>query len=335
VPNRHSKITSGFTLVELLVVIAIIGVLVALLLPAVQAAREAARRNSCTNNMKQIGLALHNFESAKRSLPIGTTYTATTKAGEYGTWASQTLPYLELQAAYDRFNFRRPMWNRAAGSNNDQAAAETVLPVFTCVSDERSSEPILKQGRGESRLVAGGGTNNPAQGQGLWYTGSLGPTSPDSCAFCPEPPPSYCCRGCSFGTMATTGPKETCTSTVGDSSVGMFTRLPIGYKFSEVTDGLSQTIMFAETLPYHCIWNCVFCVNFPLSSTTVPINHMESDSGTRDGAWPRACGFKSMHPSGANFAMGDASVHFFSEAMDYRVVNELGTRAGGEAANIP
>ena len=326
--------SGGFTLVELLVVIAIIGVLVALLLPAVQAAREAARRNTCVNNMKQIGLALHNYESLHEALPIGTTYASSTDL--YTTWAALILPMLEQQAAFDRFDFTQPLTSRSRHrpTANDQAAAEISLPVYTCPSDENAGEPILQLGRGESSLVTGGGTNNPARAQGLWYTGSLGPTSPDGCSFCPEPRPSYCCRGCSFGTQKV-NEGGSCGGGVGDSSVGMFTRLAIGYKFAEITDGLSQTIMIGETLPYHCIWNCVFCVNFPLSSTAVPINHLESDSGSRDASWPRVCGYKSMHPGGTNFAMGDASVHYFSESLDYKIYNELGTRAGEEIANLP
>lgn len=321
----------GFTLVELLVVIAIIGVLVSLLLPAVQAAREAARRNSCINNMKQVALAIHNYESSYGTLPLGSTYAGDT--GMHTTWSALILPSMELQNVYDRFDWTTSMANRR--SDNEAIAAEISIPVYTCPSDERAGEPILQDGRGESRLVSGGGQNNPSRAQGLWYTGSIGPTSPDGCSFCPEPRPSYCCRGCSFGTGLAVGPRETCSGDVGDSSVGMFTRLPVAYEFAEITDGLSQTIMIGETLPYHCIWNCVFCVNFPLSSTTVPINHMESDSGSRDLTWPRVCGFKSMHPGGANFAMGDASVHFLQETLDYKIYNELGTRAGGEAANLP
>jgi prepilin-type N-terminal cleavage/methylation domain-containing protein len=123
---------SAFTLVELLVVIAIIGLLVALLLPAIQAAREAARRSQCKNNLKQIGLALHNFESARRAFPAGFTSNATTTNGP-GTgpgwgWAVYILPYLEessLQVDFKR-NITDPLY--------DQLRV-TTLPVFRCPSD--------------------------------------------------------------------------------------------------------------------------------------------------------------------------------------------------------
>jgi prepilin-type N-terminal cleavage/methylation domain-containing protein len=322
----------GFTLVELLVVIAIIGVLVALLLPAVQAAREAARRSHCVNNLHQIALAIHNYESSFGTLPHGTPYPV---GGFYATWSALVLPYLEEQTAYDRFDFTKPMWDRAGTPNNEQVASETTLTVYVCPTDEESSQPVIQKGRGESHMVTGGGMWNPSVANGLWYPMSIGPTMPDQCsAFCPRSKPSYCCRGCSFGSARAVGPRESCGG-VGDSSVGMFSRFPVGYKLAQVTDGLSHTIMGGESLPYHCIWNCVFCPNFPLASTTVVINHMESDSGQRDGTWPRVCGFKSMHPGGANLVLGDASVRFFSEALDYQLFNELGTRGEGEPAELP
>lgn len=322
----------GFTLVELLVVIAIIGILVALLLPAVQVAREAARRTHCINNLKQIGLAIHNFESSQGSLPAATPYPGENirlgiEIESYATWAALVLPFMEEQAVFDTFDFDLHMWD------NEDAAASASLSMYVCPSDSEASQPLLT-GRGESRDTPGGGQWNPATSPGLWYTASIGPTAPDSCdAFCPEPKPSYCCRGCSFGTIAAHGETDRC-GRAGDSSVGMFSRFPEGYKFRQIKDGLSKTIMVGETLPHHYIWNCVFCPNFPVSSTTVYMNHMERDSGDRDGTWPRTGGFKSQHAGGVNFVMGDASVHFFSEQLDYRLYNYLGTRADGEQASI-
>src|ERR1700712_2295589 len=108
---NHSQDRRAFTLVELLVVIAIIGVLVALLLPAIQAAREAARRSQCKNNLKQIGLALHNFESARRSFPPG--FTSTPKnnvvnaegTGPGWGWGAHILPYLEESSLFQQIDF--------------------------------------------------------------------------------------------------------------------------------------------------------------------------------------------------------------------------------------
>jgi len=99
----------GFTLVELLVVIAIIGILIALLLPAVQAAREAARRSQCTNNLKQIALAVHNYHDTYKVFPIGNWTTA------YGTWLVSLLPFIEQQALADRYQ-PWPVGYSAAGN---------------------------------------------------------------------------------------------------------------------------------------------------------------------------------------------------------------------------
>jgi prepilin-type N-terminal cleavage/methylation domain-containing protein len=119
----------GFTLVELLVVIAIIGILVALLLPAVQSAREAARRTQCINNLKQIGLAIHNFHDSRQWLPP--THTGGAPPNDkYGTWFVVILPYLEQQALYDQFDLTVP-WDQG---NNPTAAAlrGASLPGYLC-----------------------------------------------------------------------------------------------------------------------------------------------------------------------------------------------------------
>src|SRR3954453_16419174 len=116
----------GFTLIELLVVIAIIAVLIALLLPAVQAAREAARRSQCVNNLKQLGLALHNYESTKGCFPYGAnTYNITFG----GNWVANVLPNLELSAQYNALNFSRQT-NDAAKANT--TVTQSIINVLIC-----------------------------------------------------------------------------------------------------------------------------------------------------------------------------------------------------------
>ncbi len=124
---------SGFTLIELLVVIAIIAVLVALLLPAVQQAREAARRSACKNNLKQLGLALHNYEATFSTLPPGYLHAfgASLDANQMGFgWGAMLLPQLEQSALYESFNFNVPVFHAA-----NRVTREKHLTVFLCPSD--------------------------------------------------------------------------------------------------------------------------------------------------------------------------------------------------------
>jgi len=136
----QSSCRRGFTLIELLVVIAIIAVLIALLLPAVQAAREAARRSQCINNLKQIGLAVHNYASATNSFPLGSAWIVNS-SGTYNwnNWSAQAmmLPYLEQQSIYSSINF---MW-QAAGQNINTTAYFTKINGFLCPSDTNASGP--------------------------------------------------------------------------------------------------------------------------------------------------------------------------------------------------
>ncbi len=134
--NTKRSRTTGFTLVELLVVIAIIGVLVALLLPAVQAAREAARRSQCSNNLRQIGLAVLNYEAARQTLPAGSTTDTPNIGGPYrSTWAIDILPYLEQQAIFD-------LWDQEARliEASNQRLRETFVTVYECPSDQGLGE---------------------------------------------------------------------------------------------------------------------------------------------------------------------------------------------------
>jgi len=304
----HDRSTDGFTLVELLVVIAIIGILVALLLPAVQSAREAARRAQCQNNLKQIGLALLNYEDSRKTLPATSPYTQDDPFAPGGTWIAEILPFMEQQNLYDRFDFTQRMTHA-----NNAEAIKVVVDALICPSDPAGDQPVFT-----NRAAVGG--VNPNIAFGLWYTASMGPTSNGNCSvYCPGQagPDNFCCQGGNYGTT----PYRT--------SAGMFGRGPWGYKLREVTDGQSNTLMVGETLPEQCIYIAAHAPNFTVSGTTIPLNTYETvlEAG---GTHYTACGYKSLHVSGAQFAYGDGSVHFLQDTIDYQVYNALGSRAGGE-----
>jgi prepilin-type N-terminal cleavage/methylation domain-containing protein/prepilin-type processing-associated H-X9-DG protein len=134
--------TPGFTLIELLVVTTIIGVLIAILLPAVQSAREAARRMSCSNNLHQIGVGLQNYHAAVGCFPPGAIEPAFKKTlGRQYAWSALLLPYVEQQAVWDKIDFTKPSY-----AAENAAIAATVIPMYLCPTSRRDSP--LVQGRG-------------------------------------------------------------------------------------------------------------------------------------------------------------------------------------------
>jgi len=307
----------GFTLVELLVVIAIIGILIALLLPAVQAAREAARRASCVNNLKQISLALHLYEQSNACLPYGAAFSD--KRG--GTWAAFILPHIEQKNVFDKFDFTRRIWDSV-----NVPAVQTVIPTYICPSDS-GPEGALMGGRIQV------GQCNPGKSMGLWYPTSMGPTRDGTrpsvgCVYCPEPwsDDSYCCAmTADYG----------CCGNNGKAGVGIMDRDAHIVRFKQIRDGLSNTLMVGETIPEQCTFNGAYNHNFPIAGTTIPLNTFEETVEGVNNLWYTGCGFKSRHPGGANFALADATVHFVSENIDYKLYNELGTRDRGEVAALP
>jgi len=134
---RRKSGRRAFTLVELLVVIAIIGILVALLLPAIQAAREAARRAQCMNNLKQLGLGLHNYHDTLRGFPPGMTYYSNTRLNDKFTWPVYLFPFIEHAAVHDMVNFNGDFGNGVATDPNCPVM-RMILPVFQCPSDGKS-----------------------------------------------------------------------------------------------------------------------------------------------------------------------------------------------------
>jgi prepilin-type N-terminal cleavage/methylation domain-containing protein len=317
--SSSQRALAAFTLVELLVVIAIIGILVALLLPAIQAAREAARRTQCSNNLRQIGLAMHSYHDTHKELPHGASGIQSNVPG--APWAALILSFMEGQQVYDAFNFNIPVSHPL-----NMEARRRVVSGYLCPTDPGSTEPLNQQHLAAVSL---------GQVSRISYFGSLGPTHIDSCADCPNQIPgdsNYCCRlSWSFGSLA--------NASLGikpGQFPGMFVRWPRGIKFREVTDGLSSTFLVGETVSTHCGFNGAFVNNFSVSSTAITLNILEEDKGINSTpALTRSCGFKSLHPGGAHFLMGDASVQLVNEAIDYRLFNALGSRAGGETASLP
>ena len=324
----------GLTLVELLVVIAIIAVLIALLMPAVQGAREAARRVQCGNNLKQIGVALHGYHAAFQRLPAGAVHDST-EPGVSGvvansplTWASAILPQLEALPHYDSFNFARVMADAA-----NRTAVTTPVPGYVCPSDPEGSQPSR-----DDRCQA-----TPAYAQrtlALWYPGSLGPVLPATitkggCLFClsaSSSPGNPCCQGNVYGQNGK-GP-------------GMFVRWAVPITFDHVQDGLSNTILAGETLPGENFHNMAFGSNMPLAVTNIPVNTFATlneqllpgmTDAQRHAAnrHQRMQGYKSRHVGGCGFLRADGSMTFVDETVEPAIMWALGTKAGNEPLALP
>lgn len=354
--SRHFATCRGFTLVELLVVIAIIGILVALLLPAIQAAREAARRSQCQNNLKNIGLALINHADVKKRLPAATQFRPNNKTGGNvpngpgGTWVVQIWPFIEEQALFDRFDHKKP-----SDHVNNAKVIGASLPWLICPSD---SEKRTENGVDPPGMHNDGGSGvfNPTDDpvMGLWYPVSIGPTHMDACPFCPAGR-NLCCQGDSFGGVKVSQNNDP-IGPIGTfpSFAGLFGRYEKGIKMTEITDGTTHTIMAGETLPYQCRYICAHCPNFPFAGTNIPLNtflrfpdpgspdcgsvgsgaHTIYDENPECGGYSQACGYKSRHPGGAHLLMADGSVHFVNEAIDFRTYYLLGARKSGEVKSL-
>ncbi len=318
---------TGFTLVELLVVIAIIGILVGLLLPAVQAAREAARRMQCTNNMKQIGLALHNYHDTLRRVPPGGLWFTNAVAdpnfqNNRGSLLAHLTQFIEQGNTYRQFNFNGPIEYQFVPGSTTTYIAGQPMPTYRCPSD---NSPLFNDQTIDG-VVAGRLFIHS-------YAGSKGPTrtGDNAAGSCPE--------RASWDTYN--------FSTSDNTPAGPFTRNGRIYcaKLAEITDGLSNTLFVGEirgscSIPATRGWVHGSNLN-GMISTIYPINY---DSCTRDLSkgpcrwwdnWSTNFGFKSMHTGGANFVLGDGSVHFVSQTIDHWTYQYLGGKAEGQVASIP
>ncbi len=320
---RHSK--NAFTFVELLVVIAIIGILVALLLPAVQSAREAARRMQCSNNLKQIGLALHNYETMIGEYPPGAFWGGNVPTPHKGSILVHILPFIEQQNLYDAFDFEATSTDGQTFPNDPtKPIGATVVSVYDCPSDTHAK--VI-----ENEPHAGSGI--PAGKVALHnYAASAGPSAVISNGACP------CAEYASFNAFATAPFSD------GKDFAGAFTRMSVSLKASHFKDGLSNTIFFGEVRPM-CSWHndsgwATSNNGNGYSHTIIPINYDTcSRESTGDGCgrycnWSTETGFRSAHPGGAFFLLGDGSVQFLSESIDYQTYQYLGDRHDGEVISV-
>jgi prepilin-type N-terminal cleavage/methylation domain-containing protein/prepilin-type processing-associated H-X9-DG protein len=329
----------GFTLVELLVVIAIIGILVALLLPAVQSAREASRRSSCLNNEKNLGIALQNYHDVYKVFPSNShwwgPFTSTITCGGVtevvtvtlkdmrGSMLLKLMPYLEEGDIYDQLDFDDET-SSVINQFDDPARPElrsSYIGVLRCPSDPFPTLSDDPQVNGKGQDMVPHATTN--------YVGSIGCQKTFSVNnSCPIPE----------GNDFLTGDADAICVHTKDKTSGIFARIDWAASIPEVLDGLSKTIIMGEVIPdcnYELIrfgwWDSqVFYVGTP-----VPINYdsctklFKPNCGTFFNYNTNA-GFKSKHPGGANFVMADGSVHFISENIDYDTYQRLGDRREGE-----
>jgi prepilin-type processing-associated H-X9-DG protein/prepilin-type N-terminal cleavage/methylation domain-containing protein len=346
-----TKPRSAFTLIELLVVIAIIAVLIALLLPAVQAAREAARRAQCTNNLKQLGLATHNyidrnqmFVPARSAQPAGDGW-----AWDGGlTWRACILPELEQSALFNSFNFM--LHQDTAGATAAWATAwYTKISVYSCPSDGNNTGFTPYGALGTYSFEApppnpsGGATAVPTTNYMMSFGDNYAIT-PLGCAPTPWEDtlplaPGIIQRRGYNGFWGTTN-----VVTYGGETGSMrgFSDYRSGQSASlaSVTDGLSNTILFGEALPSQDANNELYGNTGVASGTTIPINFYTGapyagfgscNFSTRASYAGR--GFKSLHPGGANFCFADGHVSFLKASINPFTYNALGSRSGGEVVS--
>jgi prepilin-type N-terminal cleavage/methylation domain-containing protein/prepilin-type processing-associated H-X9-DG protein len=359
----------GFTLIELLVVIAIIAVLIGLLLPAVQKVREAAQRMKCQNNLKQIGLGLHNFHNTYNAFPLGAERTAG------GYWTAFILPYLEQDAVMRTLTFSEdsgnanwassPVITNASLSSTDPterniAACETVIQVFRCPSANLPEHVLDASGYIPPYFVKG---RVPAS-----YLGCASGTAQNDF----RPPPTVGTPGQPGYVLGSEGgPPVTSFGRALWRENGIFISRELNptvhaggmghIAIGDIADGTSNTIAVGEAVPYvdgpdvdttkqenynsggrkdHWYFGGDDCDNYEgcdwseaLGSTGVPMN-LGGGQPLKVGdpmydAWEVSYG--SRHSGGANFLMADGSVRFIRETIDPKTFSALGTRAGGEA----
>jgi len=299
---------TGFTLVELLVVIAIIAILIALLLPAVQAAREAARRTQCNNNLKQIGIALHNYHSTYGRFPPGWGWRADGNHHNSWAWSAKILPYVEQGGLNNEIDYSVVYYDYVSGATVNFDLVKQLLPIYQCPSAPKNVLVTCCNDGDNHKDIAE--TNYSAISTHL----------PVFRAWAGEPDT----------------PEDRATCVIYGHSTTRVT---------EIFDGSSNTLMVGETDTsdddptrfnpiYHPRWcgpngACRIGKFWPALNLITTAFGINSDATFEDS------GVHSLHPGGAQFTFGDGHVAFISENIDQAILEALTTRKWGEVIDGP
>ena len=293
--RKKKRTPGGFTLIELLVVIAIIAILIALLLPAVQQAREAARRTSCKNNMKQLGLAIHNYHDVHLCFPMSARSGVTAGGPSSGfSWITMALPYFDQAPLFNQLNLNYKLTENTV--TNNRTLIETPLPTLLCPSDP-------------TQAVRSDLAN--------WWAWPGEPTA----GTVGRGPAGVTCYMGYQGDWFDTEPPD-----------GMFERSPRRkVRMRDIIDGTSNVMAVGERSPSYspwCAWaagNGVWIVDrYRINQIreTEPIPNAAEVGGVKYGAI-------SMHEGGIQVVFADGSVHFLSENMDHTTYQQMGRHADG------
>jgi prepilin-type N-terminal cleavage/methylation domain-containing protein/prepilin-type processing-associated H-X9-DG protein len=309
----------GFTLIELLVVIAIIAILIALLLPAVQQAREAARRSQCRNNLKQVGLALHNYHDAFGQFPINWqsgVWNGWNENTSGESWIVRVLPYIDQGPLYNQVNW-------GAGELNNRRVSTTVIPALICPSDSTSGG---QNGVETSRANA---SNTTRQGIAMGnrravsnYKGNAG-------------------NNWNWGRWRNRQNAGRCANSwngldCGNGLIARWRTRPLSTRTSDVQDGATNTFAVGEAVPRWCTHTWWYWFNGSTATVSIPLNAPPRPNRTLEqdwGNWPDNYSFMSRHTGGAHFCMGDGSVRFVSANIDLPLYHSLGSIQGGETVS--
>ncbi len=326
----------GFTLIELLVVIAIIAILIALLLPAVQQAREAARRSTCKNNLKQLGLALHNFHEVFGHFPPGaqenvcpkTNPTCTSGFFKGTTWLVFILPQLDQANAYKLYDF-----TQAYTAQVNLAVGNIRVPVFYCPS---GMDPENSRGRstnGSEKLSSTGIYNYTTHYYGIMGA-NLRSGDPQTLTFNGQNYTYRVGNNTSNGAYACDGMLCQYKDQTGSITTKFYT------SFKEVLDGSSNVLMVAErsmTLPnsQSVDWRSWIRGNNGGSGTTKNIAYPMNSTFYNGSNNFNDISFGSNHTGGCHFLLGDGSTRFLSQNINFTLYQTLATRASQEATQVP